>query len=312
MSGTGRHATKMIHVVGNAAVDAIMRVDRFPRPGETIVALSAADDLGGKGANQAIVIARCGCDVRLVASVGDDLAGERIRRNLAAESVRIDGLRTWAGPTDRCVICVDRDGENMIVSVGDAAIEFDPIGAGCLERQIDPGDWVVLQGNLRTNVTRACLALAKEKGAITALNPSPAYPAAEYDWSLVDLVVLNSGEAVALGACPDPIEPARALLAAGAENVVVTLGAEGAMLLSARDMMRVRAPVTTAVDTTGAGDVFCGALVAARAAGRAWRQALVVAAEAAAICVARAGVLASFPTREELAAIFRRPITEPA
>ncbi|HZZ60298.1 MAG TPA: PfkB family carbohydrate kinase [Roseiarcus sp.] len=302
----------MIHVVGNAAIDTVIRVDHLPQRGETIVALGAADDLGGKGANQAIVIARCECDVRLVASVGDDLAGERIRRNLAAEGVRIDGLRIWTGRTDRCVICVDRDGENTIVSVVDAASSFDPIGADCIGRRVAPGDWMILQGNLRASVTRACLALAKEKGALTALNPSPVYLAAEYDWSLVDLVVLNSGEAVALGGCPDPIEAARALLAAGAESVVVTLGAEGAMLLSGRDTMRVRAAVTAAVDTTGAGDVFCGALIASRAAGRRWREALIVAAEAAAICVARAGVLASFPTREELAAVFRRPIPEPA
>ena len=201
----------MIHVVGNAAVDTVIRLDCFPRPGETVVARGAADDLGGKGANQAVVIARCGQKVRLVAAVGADAIGERIRANLAAEGVETDGLWTWPGASDRCVICVDRHGENTIVSLIDAARDFDPLAKTALERSIAPGDWVVLQGNLRASVTRACLALAKSKNATTALNPSPTFPVSDYDWSLVDLVVLNRGEALELGGRIDPIQAARAL-----------------------------------------------------------------------------------------------------
>ena len=138
----------MIHVVGNAAVDTVIRLDRFPQPGETVVAPGAAEDLGGKGANQAVVIARCQQKVRLVAAVGADAFGDRIRQSLASEGLKVDGLRTWPGPTDRCVIYVDRHGENTIVSVIDAARGFDPIGETGLEHWIAPGDWVVLQGNL--------------------------------------------------------------------------------------------------------------------------------------------------------------------
>jgi ribokinase len=296
----------MIHVVGNAAIDTVMRVDRFPQPGETIVARSVADDLGGKGANQAIVMARCGLDVRLVAAVGNDDAGQRIRRNLEAEGVRTDGLRIVEGATDRCVITVDRNGENTIVSVIDAAARFDPIASNAIEGGIGPGDWVVLQGNLRASVTRACLALAKRSGATTALNPSPTYPVADYDWSLIDLVILNRNEAVELGARPDPVEAARALVAAGAEVVVVTLGAGGAALLLAHEAFHSQPPRVEAVDSTGAGDVFCGALLGARAAGKSWADALEVATRAGAICVSRTGVLASFPAHKELAAILQQ------
>ena len=295
----------MIHVVGNAAVDTVIRVDRFPQPGQTIAARSVAEDLGGKGANQAIVMARCGQDVRLIAAVGADAAGDRIRKNLAAEGVQTDGIRTWPGATDRCVIYVDNGGENTIVSLIDAAAKFDPIAGKSMERDVAPGDWMTLQGNLRASVTMACLALAKRRGATTALNPSPVYPPADYDWKFVDLVVLNRGEAVALGVRSDPLEAAHALVAAGAKVVVLTLGAEGAIFLSARDTLHVQAPRVSAVDSTGAGDVFCGVIVAARAAGRAWTEALTLAARAAAICVSRAGTLASFPTREELDVIFR-------
>ena len=142
-----------------------------------------------------------------------------------------------------------------------------PLQRPRLNAQIAPGDWVVLQGNLRASVTRACLALAKSKNAMTALNPSPTFPVSDYDWSLVDLVVLNRGEAVELGGRIDPIQAARALIDAGAETVVVTLGAAGSALVSAGETLRANAPPVAAVDTVGAGDVFCGTLVAARAKG---------------------------------------------
>ena len=294
----------MIHVVGNAAVDAIIRVERFPLPGETIVGRGLTEDLGGKGANQAIIVARCGEEVRLVAAVGADAAADRIRRNLAAERVGIDGVRAWSGASDRCVIYVDRDGENEIVSVIDAALNFDPISDHILEGAVAPRDWMVLQGNLQASVTRACLGFGKANGAITVLNPSPVYSARDYDWSMVDLVVLNRGEAIALGGRQEPVEAARALLAQGTRTVVLTLGAEGATLLSDGETLSVKAPEVQGIDSTGAGDVFCGTLVAARAKERSWREALLAAARAAAICVARAGVLASFPTRGELTEIF--------
>ena len=296
----------MIHVIGNAAVDSLIRVDRFPRAGETIVALGASEDLGGKGANQAIVAARCGAPVRLVAAIGDDALGERIRWNLAREGVEIDALMTSSYGTDRCVIAVDRHGENTILSLVDAARSFDPIAETRLGSWIiGPGDFVVMQGNLRPNVTRECLTLARSKGATTVLNPSPTYAAQDYDWSLVDLVLVNRGEAVDLAGC-NAEEAARELCKKGAGAVVLTLGADGAAFFSADDTFRVGAPQVTAIDTVGAGDVFCGVLIAAKALGRNARAALAVATEAASISVTRKGVLASFPSREEMGAIFER------
>jgi ribokinase len=292
----------MIHVIGNAAVDSVIRVERFPRPGETIVALGASEDLGGKGANQAVVAARCGAPVRLFAPVGDDALGERIRSSLACEGVETDGVATSSYGTDRCVITVDRHGENTILSLIDAARHFDPIAETRLESWITPGDLVVMQGNLRPIVTRDCLALARSKGATTVLNPSPTYAAQDYDWTLIDLVLVNRGEATELvgGGAK---EAARELCKKGAGTVVLTLGADGAAFFSADDAFRVAAPQVAAIDTVGAGDVLCGVLVAANALGRNWRDALAAATEAASISVTRKGVLASFPSREEMAGI---------
>ena len=298
---------KMIHVIGNAAVDTVIRVDRFPRPGETIVALGASEDLGGKGLNQAVVAARCAAPVRLVAAVGPDVLAERIRSSLAREGVLTDGLATSTYGTDRCVITVDRQGENTILSLVDAARNFDPAAETPLDKWILPGDWAVLQGNLRPDVTRDCLALAKSKGATTALNPSPTYPADEYDWTLVDLAVLNRSEALELAGDVDVEHAAHNLLDKGAGAVVVTLGGEGCVFFSASDAFRVAALKIQAVDTVGAGDVFCGTLTAARVLGLGWKESLGVATEAASASTARAGVLASFPSRVEMARLLKRP-----
>jgi ribokinase len=295
----------MIHVIGNAAVDSVIRVDELPRPGETIVALGASEDLGGKGANQAVAAARCGARVRLVAPIGDDALGERIRWNLAREGVEIDGVMTSSYGTDRCVIAVDRHGENTILSLIDAARNFDPIAETRIEEWIGPGDLVVMQGNLRPNVTRDCLFLARSKGATAVLNPSPTYAAQDYDWTLVDLVLVNRAEAVEL-AGGEAEEAARELRTNGAGAVVLTLGADGAAFFSADDTFHIAAPQVIAIDTVGAGDMFCGVLIAAKALGRSWRDALAAATEAASISVTRKGVLASFPSRKEMAGILER------
>jgi len=250
-----------------------------------------------------VAIARCGERVSLIASVGADALGERIRASLAAEGVDTTGLWRWPGLTDRCIVYVDKAGENTIVSVVDAARNFDPLAVTTVAQEIAADDWVVLQGNLRPEVTRDCLALARGRQAIAVLNPSPIYAANDYDWSLVDLVVLNRGEAIELGGRDDPVDAVRRLIAAGAAAAVLTLGSAGAILVSPMQELQVAAPQVATLDTVGAGDVFCGALIAARKKGFSWGEALHAAAAAAAICVSRAGVLASFPTHIEMSRI---------
>jgi len=291
----------MIHVVGNAAIDTAIDVERFPNPGETIVALGVREDIGGKGANQAVTVARCGERARLVAALGVDAAGARIRAALAAEGVATDGLTEWPGLTDRCIVLVDARGENMIVSLIGAALAFDPLAGAGFEGAVAPGDVVLMQGNLRPETTRRCLARARTLGATTALNPSPAYPTSEYDWSLVDLAIVNRSEAIALGEEPEPLAAARALRTAGAGAVAVTLGADGAALIADSGDFEASAPRVRSVDTVGAGDVFAGTLIAARAQGRAWDEALRIAVAAASLSVTRRGAQASFPSRDELA-----------
>jgi ribokinase len=294
----------MLHVVGNVAIDTVFAVDRFPLPGETIVAAAMAEDIGGKGANQAVVAARAGVPVRLVGAVGDDDAARLIRSALQAESVIGDGLRTISGPTDRSSIYVDGGGENTIVSLIGAARAFDPLALGALDG-LAAGDTVLCQGNLRPEILTACLAKARAAGARTALNPSPVFPVEGFDWRLADLLVLNRVEVQQVSGQDDPRAGARHLRAAGAGAVVVTLGREGAMLVGAEEHV-VPAPAVDAIDTTGAGDVFCGVLVAMRLRGLNWVDSLALAAQAAALSVTRRGVLTAFPTAGEIRALMAK------
>lgn len=294
----------MIHVVGNAAMDTIFRVDRFPLPGETIVARDVSEDLGGKGANQAVAAARAGAKVRLVAAIGADMAGKRIRAVLRTDGVETDALTVGDRPTDRSSIYVDAAGENTIVSLTGAAAAFDPLAAGGLAR-LAAGDIVLCQGNLSVEALLGCLREARRKGAVTMLNPSPVFPMQGFDWSLLDVVVMNEVEAAEVGAARSGKGEAGSLRDAGVGAVIVTRGSRGATM-AGDEIIEVAAPAVDVVDTTGAGDVFCGTLAAMRARRMDWRRALSVATAAAAIAVTRPGVYAAFPTADEVAAIVAR------
>jgi len=298
----------MIHVVGNAGIDTVFRVERFPLPGETIVARDMAEDIGGKGANQAVVARRAGAKVSLIAAIGADDAGDHIRAILAGEGVLTDGLTIWPGPTDRCSIYVDDAGENTIVSAISAARAFDPVAAGKLGA-VAPSDVVLCQGNLAVPALVACLRVARARGAMTVLNPSPLFPVDGFDWHLVDIAVLNEVEARSLAESDDSRAGARRLLVSGVRDVVLTMGRLGAAMVGS-ESLEVRAPNVNAVDTTGAGDVFCGVLTAARARGELWPVAMAAAVEAATIAVSRRGVFGSFPSAAEIAALLSttRPV----
>lgn len=292
-----------IHVVGNICVDTSLRLERLPKPGETLNALAAGEGAGGKGANQATAAARTGAAVVLWAPVGRDAASAWIEGVIAAEipSLRLARLDL---PCDRSVIMVDRSGENVIVTAAACADAFDPLAMSALRQTWVAGDILLMQGNLRPEVTAACLKAARDAGLFTVLNPSP-LPAEPFDLTAVALIVVNRPEAEALVGKADPEEAARALVAAGAGSVIVTLGAEGALLLDAASVVRLPARQVEAVDASGAGDCFAGTLVGLLAHGISLSAAATIATEAAGIAVGRSGTLASFPTRAEVSALIK-------
>ncbi|OWJ68930.1 ribokinase [Inquilinus limosus] len=292
-----------VHVVGNACLDTLYRLQRFPEPGETIVADGMAEDLGGKGLNQAVAAARTGTRVRLFAAIGIDAVGEAVAERLAAEGIDTAGLAWLDCPTDRSMIQVDAAGENAIVSVTTCADRFAPPRGTGLDAALRAGDLLLMQGNLRIAAVRDCFTLARSRGAGTILNPSPIRESYAPVLPLTDLLVVNRGEACRLGGDADPHRAAQTLLRRGVPMVVVTLGAAGASVLTAEGRTDHPAPAVAAVDTAGAGDLLCGVLAGLLDRGASVEDALPVAIRAAAIGVSRPGVLSSFPSRAEIDAI---------
>jgi ribokinase len=290
---------KRLTVLGNAAQDTAYRLQALPRPGETIIAQSITQDLGGKGFNQAVAAARAGARPVLVAPVGEDAIADDLARTLAAEAVT-DRLIRGSGRSDSAVILVDRHGENTIVSdTGQIeALDFDAVRPLL---PLGPHDLLLMQGNLSQAATSAALAHARKAGAMIALNPSPLRP-----WLAgadIDLLIANRLEAALWSGLPQDAAPTALIGALALPMAIVTLGAEGAMLRIGGDIHIAPAPRIEALDTTGAGDVLAGVFCALLSSGMDPARALRVAVGAASLQTLNEGTLRAMPSRAAIAAL---------
>ncbi|MFB2551766.1 PfkB family carbohydrate kinase [Ensifer soli] len=291
-------------VVGNVTIDETMFVDALPAPGATVLGRTGPRDLGGKGANQAIVLARARLRTTLVAPIGDDARAAAIRQAILPEPVIADLVEIEGVSTDHSLIFRLPDGENAILSTAAAAEGLAPHEVEKRLVHASSGDRLVVQGNLSRETTAAVLAAARRRGMVTAVNPSPVRDYFPSLWPFVDIVCLNRGEALSLTGATGP-EAAAHLLARGVGQVVLTAGGEGALLADRDGVCRVPAVAVDVVDTTGAGDTFLSVALASAAlrSGRLDRRAIEDAARASAITVARPGTHSAFPSVSELAGI---------
>ena len=277
-------------VVGNACLDVTYHLDRLPKPGETLIAQEVVADLGGKGLNQAIAAQRAGASVLLVAAIGDDAAGEKIRAALQAEGMETRGLIARDGPSDESLLLLDRKGENVIVSNTRQAQSLQPA-----EIVLAGADLVLLQGNLREETTRHAITLAREAGVRIAVNPSP-FQAWFSSLPEIDIIIANQVEADVLSI-------------SGSILNVVTLGQKGCRLRSRKDPeILIPAPKVKAVAAGGAGDVFAGTFIAEWLASGEPERAARLAVRAASDKATRHGTLSAFPDRWAIDA-FRRDLS---
>ncbi|SON55324.1 Ribokinase [Hartmannibacter diazotrophicus] len=291
----------MLHVVGNACLDTTFRLARHPRAGETLNAESASRDYGGKGLNQAVAAVRSGAETMFWTAVGVDAAGDDIAALIEIEFADLASITRLPHATDQSAILVSvEDGDNRIVTAAACAETYDPLVMTDLATRLRPGDILLMQGNLSTERTIACLEAARRAGARALLNPSPIATMAAMPLALVDVLVLNRPEAEALTGESDPARAGQELIKRGAGSVVITLGAAGVIHVTAAGSMSVEASSVEAVDTSGAGDVFCGVLAGLMAQGRTIGDSLPFAATAASMSVQRPGTHASCPSRTEL------------
>lgn len=300
-----------VHVTGNVCIDTTFRLDRLPEAGETRNAVSHVDGLGGKGANQAVAAARTGAPVTLWAAIGRDENGAWIRQALAGE-IDSSRLTEFDLPTDRSTVAVDAIGENIILSGVSCALAFGPLAQTDILNAIEPGDVLVMQGNLAGAVTDACLRAARGEGLTTILNASPLAADVQPALENVDFVIVNEGEARAISGSPEPANAAARIVEFGARCVIVTLGSRGCLLLTGVDAtpVYIDAPKVVATDTSGAGDVLCGVFAGCLAKGTSPEEALRIAVEASALAVTRTGTLSSCPTADELSDLIKTSETE--
>ncbi|NEK59812.1 ribokinase [Geodermatophilus sabuli] len=297
-----------VTVVGSLNEDVLVRVRRLPGRGETVVGLDAALAPGGKGANQAAAAGRLGTGVAMVGRVGADPAGDRQLAALTAAGVDVAAVRRTPGtPTGSATIPVEEGtGENLIVVVPGANAELTPGDA-----DVEPvrSARVVL---LQLEVPLATvLAAARSATGTVVLTPAPPQPLPADLLDRVDVLVPNEHELLQLsGAAPGDSSPAGLAALArtlGVGTVVVTLGARGALLVHRAGGALLQAPPPVdAVDTTGAGDCFCGALAVALAAGAAPDAAVGAAVTAAALSTTGPGARGALPGAAEVAALRSR------
>jgi ribokinase len=274
-------------VIGNAVIDRCYLIDRLPTPGETLLARDACRQFGGKGLIQAVVAARAGAQVRLVAGVGDDPEADEIAAYLEHEPVGALLVRS-PGRSDESVIMVGRGGENMIVSTAHQARALAPQVAGEAIDAVETGGILLLQGNLSALTTRQALIRACARGLRRIANAAPVAFGWDELQADIDVLIVNEVEARLVA----PLRSA---------SVIVTAGAAGATLIQGQQRWHVPAPpVPTALDTTGAGDVLCGTLAAALERQMPLLEALACAVRAAAVKVARQGTSAGLPSSTEL------------
>ncbi|MFD1720912.1 PfkB family carbohydrate kinase [Amnibacterium endophyticum] len=262
-----------VWVLGSLNVDVVVRVPRHPRPGETLLGGDPETGFGGKGANQAVAAAVAGARVRMIGAVGDDPEGRAYRERLTAFGVDVAGLRTAPSPTGRAFIAVSDDGENtIIVSPGaNAAVGRQEIEALAPAE----GDVVLLQLEVGLDVVAEAARRAREAGARVVLNVAPYADLPADVLALADPVVANASEAAQLAAS-----------GLRSPRLLVTRGEQGS---SWGDVLVPAGRVEAVVDTTGAGDTYCGALAAALAEGADQEAAMRSASEAAAVAVGRRG-----------------------
>lgn len=297
-----------IVVIGSLNADLVQNVDRLPKQGETIVGGSLQTFSGGKGANQAYAAGRMGASVCMIGQVGSDGLATLLLESLRAAGVSTDLVGESDSPTGAAIILVLPDGENVIVISPGANATVTPDLATERLGVVREGGYMLSQLEIPIESVEQSLAVAKERGAITILDPAPARPLSPELLANVDYLTPNETETVTLLGEPgfamdddaDIELAAGKLLALGPRTIVLKLGARGCMIATGQDCYRVSGFKVTAVDTTAAGDVFNAAFATALAEGRVVPDAARFANAAAALSVTCPGAQNSVPTRREV------------
>jgi ribokinase len=302
-----------VFVAGSINMDVVATAERHPRIGETVAGGAVHYFPGGKGANQAVAAAKLGAPVTLIGRLGRDAFGDELRGFLAAQGINLSLVRQTAETHTGTALITVANADNTIVVVpgANALLSAADVTAPALAK----GDIAVSQFEIPLPAIAAFFRRARAAGATTILNPAPAVKFGRDLLGLVDILILNETE---LGLLAETelrdtdddaslVEAARSVQAGKDKIICVTLGKRGVLALIDGNPLVIAGRAVKAVDTTGAGDCFVGAVAAQLAAGKPIHDALVYANVAASICVQRMGAAPSMPMVEEVETVLRRP-----
>jgi ribokinase len=300
-----------ILVVGSSNTDMIVRMDRLPGPGETLIGGEYTTAAGGKGANQAVGAARAGGRVIFVGRVGTDGLGRSALANLRRDGVDVKHvMRDRETPSGVALIFVARGGENSIAVASGANDRLSPADVERAGAAFRRASVLLVQLETPLNTVARAVELASNAGVRVVLNPAPARALPDRILRKVSILTPNEHEAeiltgIKVGGEAGAARAAEALIARGVKTVIITLGAKGAFVAEGGERRLIRGFKVRAVDSTAAGDVFNGALAVALSEGREILDAIRFAQSAAAISVTRPGAQPSAPSRTEIDRLLR-------
>ena len=303
---TTQTSKRQILVVGSSNTDMVIKAAHLPRPGETILGGTFFMNPGGKGANQAVAIARLGGPVTFICKTGSDIFGHQSQQLFEEEGINTSYVFSDSGnPSGVALITVDEKAENCIVVASGANANLLPSDLEKAEEAIERADLVLMQLEVPMETVCFVADIAWQKGKKVILNPAPAHPLPADLLRHLYLITPNETEAemitgVKITDESSAGEAARALSGMGVQHVIITLGSKGALIYSNGKAEMVPALKVEAVDTTAAGDLFNGALTVALSEGRSLKEAARFACKASAISVTRVGAQSSAPYRNEV------------
>lgn len=295
-----------IYVVGSSNTDMVVKAEKLPSPGETVIGGSFLMNPGGKGANQAVTASRLGGHVTFVACVGNDIFGRQAMQQFQREKINTEFIITDANhPSGVALINVDAHGENSIAVAPGANAHLNTAMVEQAFRAIDGPAILLLQLEIPLDTVEYTIESAHKKSAKVILNPAPANQLSDEVLKHIFVITPNESEAELLtGIRVTNLESARVaagkLHEKGVRNVVITLGAKGAYLSNDETKQMIQAPLVTAIDTTAAGDCFNGALAVALSENQSLDRAVAFACKAASVSVTRMGAQSSLPYRKEV------------